>query len=135
MTRCIDFYKKVKQDGNFCGMSKSAYNEVMQYLDFVGKHAEISALSEDACKPLIREKDLEVQAKAIKALGEQLNHGNEATADQVRSILANKRAGVKPGGHIQKGDEVDKKKYQFTPRPLPPPEFVEVKPEPLTETK
>ena len=73
MTRCDEFYEKVKKDGNFCGMSKSAYNEVLQYLEFQ-QETDLSALSEKAAKPLIREQDKEIREAAISTVEKTLNY-------------------------------------------------------------
>lgn len=37
MTRCEEFYEKVKRDGNFCGMSEQAYRDLKLYSEEVEK--------------------------------------------------------------------------------------------------
>lgn len=37
MTRCPEFYEKVKRDGNFCGMSDKEYRRLVQYTEEVEK--------------------------------------------------------------------------------------------------
>lgn len=100
MTRCKDFYEKVERDGDFCGMNEDTLREVLTFINFIEENPDLSGISEKAAKPLIREKDLEVKAKAIEAIGKNISHGNVPTAKQVRTILENKRVGVKPKGHI-----------------------------------
>jgi hypothetical protein len=49
----------------------------------------------------MREKNPEILAKAIEAIGKNISHGNVPTAKQVQQLLENKRADVKPGGRVQ----------------------------------
>ena len=47
MTRCKEFYEKVERDGNFCGMSKKAYREMMLYSEEVERDkAEYSVITQ-----------------------------------------------------------------------------------------
>jgi hypothetical protein len=101
MTRCEEFYEKVERDGNFCGMREDHYGELVAYIELLRKYPHMRGITERAGKPLIHEKDPEVKAKAIEAIGKNISHGNVPTAKQVQQLLENKRAGVKPGGRVQ----------------------------------
>jgi hypothetical protein len=66
-----------------------------------------------ACKPLMREKDLEVQAKAIEVTGRQVSHGPRETAEQIKARLANIEAGkgLQGGEHLGKAKDVPGRKF------------------------
>jgi hypothetical protein len=82
MTRCDEFYDKVKRVGNFCDKAPRTFREINAYLNDVLPVIESEAarseilekedgaiaplLSEGASRPLIREQDPFIKAKAIK---------------------------------------------------------------------
>lgn len=47
MTRCQEFYDKVEKDGNFCGMSETAFRDLNHYIEEVEK--------DETGKPVISE--------------------------------------------------------------------------------
>ena len=75
-----------KKDGNFCGMSKSAYNEVLQYLEFQ-QETDLSALSEKAAKLLIREQDEEVREEAIVSVEKLLDLPKDSDTGRFKKKL------------------------------------------------
>ena len=62
MTRCEEFYEKVKKDGNFCGMSDKQYRQLVLYTEEVEK--------DEAGKPALNQGEWEnqerEQAKEVK---------------------------------------------------------------------
>ena len=49
MTRCADFYEKVKKDGNFCGMREDKFVQLLEYLEYrEGVKPPTGVLSEGA---------------------------------------------------------------------------------------
>ena len=103
MTRCGDFYEKVKRDGNFCGMRKDHIDEVEVYMEFLKAHPQIWGISEGAARPVIREKDPVVKAKVIETIGKQIKRDRAPTAEQVGTILQNTRDGKSNRGGDHKG--------------------------------
>jgi hypothetical protein len=97
---CISHIENMRD--NEC-ITEKRYQELKDWGVFREGNSEISELSEAACTPLIREKDLEVKAKAIETLGKQIEHGNIATAKQVKTIIDNIRARVPTKGGDHKG--------------------------------
>jgi hypothetical protein len=122
MVRCKDFYEKVRRDGNFCGMTKRALKEVEEYITFLDENPALTGISERAAQPLMREKDPEVQAKAIETTGRQLNHRPSPTEAQMKNRIANIAAGkdVKGGNHkgAQLQEEVSDKKFSDYVEPV-----------------
>ena len=117
MTRCIEFYEKVEQDGNFCGMSPSTVTEVNQYMAFMKEHGfDMSKLSERAAKPLIHEQDGEVKWEGIKNVKKAIEEGNMLTWKRVNHVLEKVRRGL---GKPTK-EEMSRHKHPFTYRPLQP---------------
>jgi hypothetical protein len=103
-----------------CEKDPHTYSEMRNIAEYFETHSEISPLSGDAVKHLMREKDPEVEAKALKTLGSQCEHGNVATAKQVKIVLSNIRARVptKGGDHmgalkLQEGAEVLSNALEF----------------------
>lgn len=84
-----------------CEKDPHTYSEMRRIAEYYQKHREISPLSGDAAKVLMREKDPEIEAKGLEAVAKNISNGNVPTAKQVKTIIENKRAGVKPGGRIQ----------------------------------
>lgn len=123
MTRCIDFYEKVERDGNFCGMRHESYVEVMRYIAFKSKYTVICELTECAIRPLLREKDPEIQAKAIRQIEKRLKHGDKPTGMQVKNIIESIHEGVSTKGRVQRNVNIlvypmraGDHKHHFTPR-------------------
>ena len=69
-------------------------------------HPEISGLTEGACKPLMREKNLEVQVKALETIAKQLRPDRRSTAGQVTKQLQNIHAGKSNRGGDHKGASI-----------------------------
>jgi len=42
MTRCQEFYEKVKKDGNFCGMREDKYNTLLKYIEYREREEKIN---------------------------------------------------------------------------------------------
>lgn len=61
MTRCREFYDKVKKEGNFCGMSETSLNEVTSYIELINERPAFAGFSEGALRPLIREQNEELK--------------------------------------------------------------------------
>ena len=92
--RTLENVEKVKKDGNFCGMSKRSYEEVKAYIAFMKEHGEISRLTEEAAKLLIREQDDEVREEAISHVEKQLKRETptggtygKLTAKDVKTLI------------------------------------------------
>ena len=91
MTRCEEFYEKVKRDGNFCGMSDRTLRDVENYEKFMEEYPKLSGISASAALVFMREKDPKIKAKGIEEVGEQMKRSTFPTAQQVSKILENKR--------------------------------------------
>jgi hypothetical protein len=95
---CISNINKLVEEG--CITPERA-RDLKKWQAFRIEHPEISGLTEGACKPLMREQDLEVQAKAIETTGRQVSHGPRETARNIKTRLANIEAekGLQGGNH------------------------------------
>lgn len=83
---CIRNIDKLVNEG--CINPKRA-NELKNWQKFREEHSEISELTEGACQPLMREKDPEVQARAIVKMGRAIKHKGGATAAQTARVVQN----------------------------------------------
>ena len=66
--RTQDCREKVDWLVAHCGLSEESKRELSEAWDFCECNPEISGLSTNALRPLIREKDPEIQAEAISAM-------------------------------------------------------------------
>ena len=103
MTRCKEFYEKVRRDGNFCGMRADHIDEVKAYMEFLDTYPHLWGISERAARPVIREKDLLVKAKVIETIGKQIKRDRVPTVEQVGVIVQNTRDGKSNRGGDHKG--------------------------------
>lgn len=102
MVRC-DWCKipeNVERLREMCEKDESTFLKIEQIARYIQAHPQICELSGGAVMPLITEKDPETEAKALEAVGKNIAHGNIPTAKQVKKLLENKRAGIKPKGHV-----------------------------------
>lgn len=127
MTRCEEFYEKVRREGNFCGMSKRALENVDAYIAFVNENPSIEGISEGPARVLMREKNPAVKAKAIKKLGKALEHGRRPTAAQVGHLVDDTREEKNHGGRPPTAKVEDLPGRKFS-------DFIEPK-KPLVEEK
>jgi hypothetical protein len=97
---CISNINKLVEEG--CITPERA-RDLKKWQAFRIEHPEISGLTEGACKPLMREQDLAVQAKAIETTGRQVSHGPRETARNIKTRLANIEAGKGLQGGDHKG--------------------------------
>jgi hypothetical protein len=97
---CISNIDKLVEEG--CITPERA-RDLKKWQAFRIEHPEISGLTEGACKPLMRETNPEVQAKAIETTGRQVSHGPRETAENVKIRLANLNAGKGLQGGDHKG--------------------------------
>ena len=129
---CISSIDKLVEMG--CITPKRAI-DLKKWQKFRVEHPEISGLTEGACKPLMREKNLEVQAKALEVTGRQVSRGPRETALQIKNRIANIEAGkgLQGGEHLGKAKDEEERKFGDFVKPVEPePEendFVEVDPD------
>ena len=113
--RTLENVEKVKKDGNFCGMSKRSYEEVKAHIAFIEEHGEISPLTEEAVKPLIREQDTEVRDEAIKKISEDVigkqhagrGHKKKITAEDVKIVIDKERGIRERKRELEDGMQLD----------------------------
>jgi hypothetical protein len=74
VSRCVSFWHKFEQEGNFCGMDPTEISRVKAYLEFVGKVEKAGGFDKDfiyenftagAARPLIATKDDETRTSAL----------------------------------------------------------------------
>lgn len=123
MVRCEDFYKKWQRAGNFCEKHPDTAARIQDYLEQLDEIASVVAdckgkleaapmvsemISERACRPLIREKDVEFRREAIRQIvklgDERARAGQPArvTSGEVRAILQHE-----PEPQVPKEDVLD----------------------------
>jgi hypothetical protein len=109
MTRCEEFYEKVERDGNFCNMDRIAYQRTIEYIGFCREiDVPLGTLSERAARPLIKEKDPIVKAKAIKKIENALNLKKPITAARTERLIKNLEDGKDTRGRPQKeSDDIE----------------------------
>ena len=105
---CISNIDKLVEEG--C-ITQERATELKKWQRFRAEHPDMSGLSEKACRPLMREKDPEVQAKAIETTGRQVSHGPRETAQQIKTRIAN----IVAGKGLQGGDHKGASKVEDKP--------------------
>jgi hypothetical protein len=110
---CISNIDKLVEEG--CITPERA-RDLKKWQAFRIEHPEISGLTEGACKPLMRETNLEVQAKAIEVTERQVSSKPRSTARDIKIRLANLNAGkgLQGGEHLGKAkDEPEKNRSDY----------------------
>ena len=107
---CISNIDKLVEEG--C-ITQERATELKKWQRFRAEHPDMSGLSEKACRPLMREKDPKVQAKAIEVTGRQVSHGPRETAQQIMNRLRNIKAGkgLQGGEHLGKAKDAPERKF------------------------
>jgi hypothetical protein len=122
MTRCDEFYEKVRKDGNFCGLQRGSFNEIKQYMAFVEKNSVLCELSAGACKHLMREKNLKIREDAINRISLRIKHGKIVTGSKIERLLESIHNGVKSKSRLYNPNILiypmhdGEVKHHFTPR-------------------
>jgi hypothetical protein len=101
---CISNIDKLVEEG--CITPERA-RDLKKWQAFRIEHPEISGLTEGACRPLMRETDPEVQAKAIEVTERQVSSKPRSTARDIKIRLANLNAGkgLQGGEHFGKAKD------------------------------
>jgi len=123
MVRCEEFYKKWDSCGNFCEKHPNTAAQIEAYLDQMDEIEEITAdclpdvkpsaiaemrISENACRPLIREKDPEVRREVIKQIVKKSEEKAQTgarptvTSKEVKKILADVKRPEPPKPELTK---------------------------------
>lgn len=87
---CISNIDKLVEEG--CISPRRAV-ELKKWQQFRDENPQIRSLTEEACKPLMSEKNPVVQAEVLETTGKQLTHGSKPTGVQMRNRIANAAAG------------------------------------------
>jgi len=80
--RCPDFYRKWKKCGNFCEKNPDTARGIEKYLDIILSFPAMSALSERALRPLIREKNPNIRDNALVSIEKALEEGKNPATGQ-----------------------------------------------------
>lgn len=97
MSRCVSFWHKFEQEGNFCGMDPTEISRVKAYLEFVGK-IEKTGVEKDfifahftvgAARPLIATKDDETRTGALNYVVACLKRKEKITEGDLRQHIKN----------------------------------------------
>jgi hypothetical protein len=101
---CISNINKLVEEG--CITPERA-KDLKKWQAFRIEHPEISGLTEAACKPLMRETDPEILAKAIEVTERQVSSKPRSTARDIKIRLANLNAGkgLQGGEHLGKAKD------------------------------
>jgi hypothetical protein len=99
MSYCIDFFKKFKKEGNFCGLDKSQVSRLMAYLEIVEALVKQKIPEEqiyenftvNAATPLISAKG-EAHTGGLNFVTAALKDGRQVTEKDVRSSLKSCRS-------------------------------------------
>ncbi len=95
MSRCVSFWHKFEQEGNFCGMDPTEISRVKAYLEFVGK-LNVRGFDKDfiyekftagAARPLIALKDDETRTEALNYVGNCLDRKEKITEGDLKSHI------------------------------------------------
>ena len=98
--RCEAFYEKWKKDPNWCNKTKSAVNDIDNHLELVDlcekefgidTASAMADFSERASRPIRREKDQNVQTRAIKKVAQRLRDGKKVTTKDAQQIIKEAR--------------------------------------------
>jgi hypothetical protein len=97
MSRCVSFWHKFEQEGNFCGMDPTEISRVKAYLEFVGK-IEKTGIEKDfifahftvgAARPLIATKDDGTRTEALNYVALCLKRKEKITEGDLRQHIKN----------------------------------------------
>ena len=97
MSRCVSFWHKFEQEGNFCGMDPTEISRVKAYLEFVGK-LNVRGFDKDfiyekftagAARPLIALKDDETRTEALNYVGNCLDRKEKITEGDLKNHIKN----------------------------------------------
>jgi len=91
---CIDFFRKFKKDGNFCGLDKSEVSRLNAYLDIVEllmkqkipEETVYTHLSVKAARPLLSAKG-EERTEALNYVTSQLKEGKKISGTDLQSTM------------------------------------------------
>jgi hypothetical protein len=91
---CIDFFRKFKKDGNFCGLDKSEVSRLNAYLDVVEllmkqkipEETVYTHLSVKAARPLLSAKG-EERTEALNYVTSQLKEGKKISGTDLQSTM------------------------------------------------
>jgi len=94
MTYCIDFFRKFKKEGNFCGLDKSQVSRLMAYLEIVEALVKQKIPEEQiyenftvkAAEPLISAKG-EAHTDGLNYVAATLKDGKQVTEKDLKSTL------------------------------------------------
>ena len=104
MVRCEEFYERWKEDPNWCKKAKSAVNDINSHLGLVDlcekefgidTASAMADFSERAARPIRREKDQNVQTRAIKKVAQRLRDGKKVTTKDAQQIIKEARLELK----------------------------------------
>ena len=129
MTYCIDFFRKFKKDGNFCGLDKSQVSRLTAYLEIVEllmkqkipEEQVYENFSVNAARPLLAAKDT-ARTEGLNFVTSQLKEGKKVTNGEVQKKLESWSTPTTPADHRPA-------KSCSTPTSAP-----EQKPDPVQET-
>ena len=95
MSRCVSFWHKFEQEGNFCGMDPTEISRVKAYLEFVGK-LNARGFEKDfiyekftagAARPLITLRDDETRTEALNYVGNCLERKEKITEGDLKGHI------------------------------------------------
>ena len=94
MTYCIDFFRKFKKDGNFCGLDRAQVSRINGYLDIVEQlmkqkipeETVYTNFSVKAAGPLISAKD-QTRTEGLNFVTAALKKGDRITEKEMQSTL------------------------------------------------
>ena len=95
MTYCIDFFRKFKKDGNFCGLDPKEEARITKYLDLIDQIVNkqkipeaqvIDSLSVRAARPLLSAEG-EVRTEGLNFVVQQIKKGKKITNKDLQAKL------------------------------------------------
>lgn len=108
---CISNIDKLVEEG--CISPRRAV-ELKKWQEFRDKNPRIRSLTEEACKPLMSEKNPVVQAEVLESTGKQLSRGSKPTGVQMKNRIANSAAGKDNQGGDHKGAQKEAPKVELS---------------------
>lgn len=149
MTRCVSFWNKFEEEGNFCGMSPQSISQVKAYLE-IAKKIEKTGIDketiylnfpEGAARPLISVKDDETRTKGLNHVVSVLKKGQKINGKELQKTIntwltdnttdcslnarSEKLTNVKRSPTVSTGTPTEPEKLPASPF-IPPPKSIPV---------
>jgi len=95
MAHCVDFYKKIKRDGNFCGLTRQSMRAISLYFDFAAELSDLGLPEEIVYKYLPQsaylhsympalKKDSIIRRSTLDKIVSQISSNKKITSKQLR---------------------------------------------------